>query len=204
MARSALALLALLATSLAVLTLSSSPDGVKFLKENAQKEGVVVLPSGLQYKVRAADVRRVRRGAPHAAASRPKTAARTDAIEAASAAWRTQRIGPRAAPAARRSRAACRSSQVLREGQPGGKKPLVSTPCECHYAGTLIDGTEFDSSYKRGAPTTFAPNQVIKGENTIRARRAPRRAAPLAALRLRASAAGAPAACERSTRTACR
>lgn len=28
---------------------------------------------------------------------------------------------------------------------------------------TLIDGTEFDSSYKRGSPTTFAPNQVIKG-----------------------------------------
>jgi FKBP-type peptidyl-prolyl cis-trans isomerase len=30
-------------------------------------------------------------------------------------------------------------------------------------AGTLIDGTEFDSSYSRGEPTTFAPNQVIKG-----------------------------------------
>jgi len=40
---------------------------------------------------------------------------------------------------------------------------MVSTPCECHYAGRLTDGTEFDSSYKRGAPTTFAPNQVIKG-----------------------------------------
>mmetsp|Transcript_3070 Transcript_3070/g.5858 ORF Transcript_3070/g.5858 Transcript_3070/m.5858 type:complete len:153 (-) Transcript_3070:127-585(-) len=45
----------------------------------------------------------------------------------------------------------------------GGKTPKVSTPCACHYAGTLIDGTEFDSSYKRGSPTTFAPNQVIKG-----------------------------------------
>lgn len=31
-----------------------------------------------------------------------------------------------------------------------------------NYAGTLIDGTEFDSSYKRGQPLTFAPNQVIK------------------------------------------
>merc|ERR1719190_264952 len=41
--------------------------------------------------------------------------------------------------------------------------PQASTPCECHYAGRLVDGTEFDSSYKRGAPTTFAPNQVIKG-----------------------------------------
>ena len=44
-----------------------------------------------------------------------------------------------------------------------GKTPLAGTPCSCHYAGTLIDGTEFDSSYKRGQPTTFAPNQVIKG-----------------------------------------
>mmetsp|Transcript_105740 Transcript_105740/g.296071 ORF Transcript_105740/g.296071 Transcript_105740/m.296071 type:complete len:153 (+) Transcript_105740:103-561(+) len=44
-----------------------------------------------------------------------------------------------------------------------GKTPTANSPCACHYAGTLIDGTEFDSSYKRGAPTTFAPNQVIKG-----------------------------------------
>merc|ERR1719195_1062884 len=43
------------------------------------------------------------------------------------------------------------------------KYPLVNSPCECHYAGTLIDGTEFDSSYSRGTPSTFAPNQVIKG-----------------------------------------
>jgi FKBP-type peptidyl-prolyl cis-trans isomerase FklB len=44
-----------------------------------------------------------------------------------------------------------------------GKSPTVNSPCECHYAGTLMDGTEFDSSYKRGAPSTFAPNQVIGG-----------------------------------------
>jgi FKBP-type peptidyl-prolyl cis-trans isomerase len=43
-----------------------------------------------------------------------------------------------------------------------GKTPTADSPCACHYAGTLIDGTEFDSSYKRGQPTTFAPNQVIK------------------------------------------
>ncbi|GMH54940.1 hypothetical protein TrRE_jg3636 [Triparma retinervis] len=49
------------------------------------------------------------------------------------------------------------------ESSASGKTPLVSTPCECHYAGTLITGEEFDSSYKRGSPTTFAPNQVIKG-----------------------------------------
>jgi FKBP-type peptidyl-prolyl cis-trans isomerase FklB len=32
-----------------------------------------------------------------------------------------------------------------------GKTPTANSPCECHYAGTLIDGTEFDSSYKRGS-----------------------------------------------------
>ena len=52
--------------------------------------------------------------------------------------------------------------KVLEEG-PGMEHPKVGTPCECHYAGRLIDGSEFDSSYKRGKPTTFAPNQVIKG-----------------------------------------
>jgi len=30
-----------------------------------------------------------------------------------------------------------------------GASPDIGTPCECHYAGTLTDGTEFDSSYKR-------------------------------------------------------
>jgi len=52
--------------------------------------------------------------------------------------------------------------KVLNEGR-GMDHPKVGTPCECHYAGRLLDGTEFDSSYKRGTPTTFAPNQVIKG-----------------------------------------
>ena len=52
--------------------------------------------------------------------------------------------------------------KVLEEGA-GMEHPTVSTPCECHYAGRLLDGTEFDSSYMRGTPTTFAPNQVIKG-----------------------------------------
>jgi len=75
--------------------------GIKFLEANKSKEGVIVLPSGLQYK-------------------------------------------------------------VLNEG-PGMAHPTVNSPCECHYAGRLLDGTEFDSSYKRGKPTTFAPNQVIKG-----------------------------------------
>merc|ERR1712153_221785 len=52
--------------------------------------------------------------------------------------------------------------KILRKGA-GAHHPTVDSSCECHYEGTLIDGTEFDSSYKRGSPTSFAPNQVIKG-----------------------------------------
>ena len=49
--------------------------------------------------------------------------------------------------------------KVLRAGA-GTVHPSIDTKCKCHYAGTLIDGTEFDSSYKRGQPSEFAPNQV--------------------------------------------
>merc|ERR1712107_11398 len=76
-------------------------EGAKFLAANKEKEGVIVLPSGMQYK-------------------------------------------------------------VLKTGE-GKNHPTKDSPCECHYTGTLIDGTKFDSSYDRGAPATFAPNQVIKG-----------------------------------------
>lgn len=75
-------------------------EGKAFLEANAKKEGVIVLPSGLQY-------------------------------------------------------------MVLKEGT--GKNPGATSQVKCHYAGTLIDGTEFDSSYKRNAPATFGLNQVIKG-----------------------------------------
>ena len=44
-----------------------------------------------------------------------------------------------------------------------GKTPLIDSPTLCHYEGKLPDGTEFDSSIKRGEPLAFAPNQVIKG-----------------------------------------
>jgi FKBP-type peptidyl-prolyl cis-trans isomerase FklB len=44
-----------------------------------------------------------------------------------------------------------------------GPKPSVSDSVSCNYKGTLIDGTEFDSSYKRGEPTTFPVSGVIKG-----------------------------------------
>ncbi|MBE6296980.1 MAG: FKBP-type peptidyl-prolyl cis-trans isomerase [Bacteroidales bacterium] len=74
--------------------------GEEFLAANAKKEGVVVLPSGLQY-------------------------------------------------------------EVITEGT--GKKPGATDKVECHYEGTLIDGTVFDSSIKRGETATFGVNQVIKG-----------------------------------------
>lgn len=79
----------------------TNEEGLAYLEENKNKEGVITLPSGLQYK-------------------------------------------------------------VLKKGE-GVYHPTVDSPCSCHYAGTLIDGTQFDSSYDRGEPTTFAPNQVIKG-----------------------------------------
>ena len=44
-----------------------------------------------------------------------------------------------------------------------GAKPLATDRVTVHYRGTLIDGTEFDSSYSRGEPASFALNQVIAG-----------------------------------------
>ena len=51
--------------------------------------------------------------------------------------------------------------QVLREGN--GQSPKATDTVECHYEGTLIDGTKFDSSYDRGQTATFPLNQVIAG-----------------------------------------
>ena len=51
--------------------------------------------------------------------------------------------------------------RVLTEGK--GPVATDSSEVEVHYEGKLIDGTVFDSSYKRGQPATFRPNQVIKG-----------------------------------------
>ena len=75
-------------------------DGEAFLAENKKKEGVVTLPSGLQYK-------------------------------------------------------------VIKEGT--GDMPKPTDTVTTHYSGTLIDGTEFDSSYRRGQPATFKVNGVIPG-----------------------------------------
>ena len=51
--------------------------------------------------------------------------------------------------------------EVLKEGN--GKKPKATDQVRCHYEGTLIDGTVFDSSYKRNEPAVFGLNQVIAG-----------------------------------------
>lgn len=79
---------------------AAKAEGEAFLAENGKKEGIVTLPSGLQY-------------------------------------------------------------QVLKEGD--GKKPSATDQVVCHYEGTLIDGTVFDSSYQRNQPATFGLNQVIPG-----------------------------------------
>lgn len=51
--------------------------------------------------------------------------------------------------------------KVITEGQ--GKQPTKSDTVTVNYAGTLIDGTEFDSSYKRGEPISFPVGGVIPG-----------------------------------------
>jgi FKBP-type peptidyl-prolyl cis-trans isomerase FklB len=51
--------------------------------------------------------------------------------------------------------------KILTEGT--GPKPSAGDSVVCNYRGTLIDGTEFDSSYKRGQPATFPVGRVIKG-----------------------------------------
>jgi len=51
--------------------------------------------------------------------------------------------------------------KVMKKG--AGKKPKATDTVTTHYRGTLIDGTEFDSSYKRGQPVSFPVNGVIPG-----------------------------------------
>ena len=51
--------------------------------------------------------------------------------------------------------------EILTVGK--GVKPEANQIVLCNYRGTLLDGTEFDSSYKRGAPDTFPVSGVIKG-----------------------------------------
>ena len=51
--------------------------------------------------------------------------------------------------------------EILTAGD--GAKPKATDKVKCHYEGTLIDGTVFDSSYRRGEPAVFGVNQVIAG-----------------------------------------
>lgn len=57
--------------------------------------------------------------------------------------------------------------QYIVEKQGTGHKPRASDSVECHYRGTLIDGKEFDSSYRRGKTATFPVNRVIPGWTEI-------------------------------------
>lgn len=51
--------------------------------------------------------------------------------------------------------------EIMKEGT--GKKPAATDKVQCHYHGTLTDGTVFDSSVQRGEPAVFGVNQVIQG-----------------------------------------
>ena len=51
--------------------------------------------------------------------------------------------------------------EIVKEGI--GRQPKASDTVRCHYEGTLIDGTVFDSSYRRGMPAEFGLRQVIAG-----------------------------------------
>ncbi|MFC2133443.1 FKBP-type peptidyl-prolyl cis-trans isomerase [Bacteroidota bacterium] len=55
--------------------------------------------------------------------------------------------------------------EVIKSGS--GASPTATDKVKVHYRGTLIDGAEFDSSYKRGEPAVFGVNQVIKGWTDI-------------------------------------
>jgi len=53
--------------------------------------------------------------------------------------------------------------EVVTKGDPAAAMPKLQDTFVAHYAGTLIDGTEFDNSYKRGEPITYPVTQVVKG-----------------------------------------
>ena len=86
----------------------------------------------------------------------PPTQARWDAGNAAYLAWNSQRRGWTTTAS---------GLQYRREGRanPSGRQPVATDTVKVHYAGTFIDGREFDSSYTRGEPAEFPLNRVIKG-----------------------------------------
>ena len=57
--------------------------------------------------------------------------------------------------------------EILKAGDPNGIKPTAQDTVVVDYVGTLIDGTEFDNSVKRGEPATFPVGGVIKGWTQI-------------------------------------
>lgn len=57
--------------------------------------------------------------------------------------------------------------EVMRAGDPSGTKPRPQDTVVVNYKGTLIDGTEFDNSYKRGEPASFPVGGVIRGWTEI-------------------------------------
>ena len=52
--------------------------------------------------------------------------------------------------------------RILEAGPADSKSPLLDTTCQIHYVGKKLDGTEFDSSYARGAPANFMPSRMIQ------------------------------------------
>ncbi len=57
--------------------------------------------------------------------------------------------------------------EIMKEGEANGVKPMAVDTVVVDYVGTLIDGTEFDNSMKRGQPATFPVGGVIKGWTEI-------------------------------------
>ena len=57
--------------------------------------------------------------------------------------------------------------EIIKAGDPNGIKPKAIDTVVVNYVGTLVDGTEFDNSLKRGQPASFALNRVIKGWTDI-------------------------------------
>ena len=53
--------------------------------------------------------------------------------------------------------------KIVTSGPADGKSPDSNDLVSVHYEGTLTDGTVFDSSFGRGSPAVFAPDQVVKG-----------------------------------------
>ncbi|WP_339874036.1 FKBP-type peptidyl-prolyl cis-trans isomerase [uncultured Brevundimonas sp.] len=82
--------------------------------------------------------------------------ARWDAGQAAYLAWNADRPGWTTTAS---------GLQYRREGRahPQGRRPTATDTVRVHYAGTFIDGREFDSSWTRGEPAEFPLNRVIKG-----------------------------------------